>query len=82
MTTPKTPKKQTTAVPEQGKVMAGMLAILVAEREERLNGTDEKNKPTRTEVLLSNAGLTANEVAQIMGKSVAGVQKAIQRGRK
>jgi DNA-directed RNA polymerase specialized sigma24 family protein len=81
MTAPKPPKKQATAVPDQGKVMAGVLAILVAEREERLNGTDE-NKPAKTEVLLSNAGLTPNEVAQIMGKNLDGVRKAIQRGRK
>ena len=77
------PKKQAAIVPpNSSSVMAGVLAILVAEREERLNGTDEKNKPAKTEVLLANAGLTSGEIAQIMGKNVAAIQKAIQRGRK
>lgn len=62
--------------------MAGVLAILVAEREERLNGTDEKNKPAKTEVLLANAGLNAAEIAQLMGKNLEAVRKSIQRGRK
>jgi len=62
--------------------MAGVLAILVAEREERLNGTDDKNKAAKTEVLLANAGLSATEIAQLMGKNLAAVRKTIQRGRK
>jgi DNA-directed RNA polymerase specialized sigma24 family protein len=82
MTASKGTKKEAVAAPDQGKVVAGMLAILVAEREERLNGTDEKNKPAKTEVLLSNAGLSAGEIAQVMGKNIDGVRKAIQRGRK
>lgn len=77
------PKKQTATVPPNpSSVMAGVLAILVAEREERLNGSDEKNKPAKSEVLLANAGLTPNEIAQLMGKNLAAVQKTIQRGRK
>jgi DNA-directed RNA polymerase specialized sigma24 family protein len=83
MTSTKGTKKETATVPaDQAKVMAGVLAILVAEREERLNGTDHKNKPAKTEVLLSNAGLSATEIAQVMGKNLAAVQKTIQRGRK
>ena len=74
---------QAAAAPsDPASVMAGVLAILVAEREERLNGIDDKHKPAKTEVLLANAGLTATEIAQIMGKNLAAVQKAIQRGRK
>jgi DNA-directed RNA polymerase specialized sigma24 family protein len=82
MTTPKPAKKDSITAPDADKVMAGVLAILVAEREERLNGADEKNKPPKTEVLLANAGLSANEIAQVMGKNIDGVRKAIQRGRK
>lgn len=70
------------AVLPQEKVLAGVLAILVAEREERLNGADEKNKPAKTELLLANAGLSPNEIAQLMGKNLDAVRKAIQRGRK
>jgi DNA-directed RNA polymerase specialized sigma24 family protein len=82
MSTPKGAKREAAAVPELDKTAAAVLAILVAEREERLNGPDEKNKPAKTEVLLANAGLSANEVAQIMGKNLEAVRKAIQRGRK
>jgi DNA-directed RNA polymerase specialized sigma24 family protein len=61
-------------------VMVGILTMLVAEREERLS--DDAVRPTKTEVLLNNAGFTSPEVAQIMGKSPAAVRKTIQRGRK
>jgi len=66
----------------QDKALAGVLAILVAEREERLTGTDEKSKPAKTEVLLANAGLSPSEIAQLMGKNFEAVRKTIQRGRK
>lgn len=75
-------KKAATAPLNPSVAMAGVLAVLVAEREERLSGTDEKNKPAKTEVLLASAGLAPNEIAQLMGKNLAAVQKAIERGRK
>lgn len=81
MSTPKRTMKQA-APPDEAKVMAGVLALLVAEREDRLNAGDEKYKPAKTEVLLSSAGLTAPEVAQVMGKNAEAVRKTIQRGRK
>jgi DNA-directed RNA polymerase specialized sigma24 family protein len=61
------------------KALAGMLALLVAEREERLG--DEKDA-RKTESVLASAGLTANEIAALMGKKVDAVRKAIQRGRR
>jgi DNA-directed RNA polymerase specialized sigma24 family protein len=60
------------------KALAGMLALLVAEREERLG---DDTAPRKTEVVLANAGLTANEIAPLIGKNIAAVRKAIQRGR-
>jgi DNA-directed RNA polymerase specialized sigma24 family protein len=60
------------------KALAGMLALLVAEREERL---DDDKAPRKTEVVLASAGLTANEIAALVGKNVDAVRKAIQRGR-
>lgn len=60
------------------KALAGMLALQVAEREERLG--DEKDA-RKTEVVLASAGLTATEIAALMGKKVDAVRKAIQRGR-
>jgi DNA-directed RNA polymerase specialized sigma24 family protein len=66
---------------DSAKVMAGILALLVTEREDRLNASDQY-KPPKTEVVLSSAGLNANEIASLMGKTPAAAQKAIQRGRK
>jgi DNA-directed RNA polymerase specialized sigma24 family protein len=74
--------KATSTTLDQEKVLAGVLALLVAEREERLNGIDGKKQPVKTEVLLAGAGLTAPEIAQLMGKNLEAVRKAIQRGRK
>ena len=63
----------------QDKALAGVLALLVAEREERLG---EQEKPPRTEILLANAGLTAAEIATLLGKSLDAVRKTIQRAKK
>lgn len=75
-------KASASGTPDAAKAMAGVLALLVAEREDRLNGSDQKYKPAKTEVLLASAGLTAAEIALVMGKSPGAVQKAIERGRK
>lgn len=74
--------KGTPTALDQEKALAGTLALLIAEREERLNGTEGRNQPARTEVLLAGVGLTAPEIAQLMGKNLEAVRKAIQRGRK
>ena len=57
---------------------AALVALLAAEREERLSQTDS---PRRTEVLLSDAGLTPHEISRLTGKSFAAVVKAIQRAK-
>ncbi len=44
-----------------------------------LNKTDEPIKP---EVLMARAGLSAREIAELLGKSSAAVAKAIQRAGK
>jgi DNA-directed RNA polymerase specialized sigma24 family protein len=58
------------------KAIAGVLALLVAEREERLN---ERNEPRKTEVLLSRAGLSLAEIALITGRKYEAVKKAVSR---
>jgi hypothetical protein len=58
--------------------MAGILALLVADREERSKGDKDA---TKTEVLLSNAGLSVDDIAAATGKKPAAVRKAIQRAR-
>ena len=67
---------------DEAKVMAGVLALLVAEREDRLNDGSDKYTPAKTEVVLASAGLTAAEIAPLVGKNVPAVTKTIQRGRK
>lgn len=60
------------------KSSAGLLALQVEEREVRL---DEKHLPRKTELVLSGAGLNAQEIAALMGKEKGAVAKAITRGR-
>lgn len=73
-------KRQQPAIQlDSATVMAGVLALLIAEREDRLAGEDDK--PVKTEVVLANAGLSAPEIAQLIGKTDDAVRKTIQRGR-
>lgn len=59
------------------KTLLAILTLLVDTRERNSDGQQEK-----TEVLLSNAGLTSPEIAKILRKKASAVQKAIQRSRK
>lgn len=58
--------------------MAGVLALLVEEREER---TKESKSAQKIEVLLSTAGMSVDDIAAVTGKKQDTVRKAIQRGR-
>jgi len=58
--------------------MAGVLALLIDEREERTRDGDA----VKTEVLLSNAGLSIEEIANLTGKKYDTVRMAISRGKK
>ena len=59
--------------------LAGILALLVEEREERLKGD---KRAMKTEVLLANAGLSYDDIAAAMGKQPAAVRMAITRKKK
>lgn len=59
--------------------MAGILAILVDDREER---TKDDRTRRKTEVMLSNAGLSVEDIVALTGKTADAVRKTIQRGRK
>jgi hypothetical protein len=59
--------------------MAGVLAILVAEREERVNQTAV---PEKTEIILGRAGLPIGTIAAITGKQYGAVQMAISRSKR
>jgi tRNA(His) 5'-end guanylyltransferase len=56
--------------------MAGILALLVEEREERLKGDKNAEK---VEVLLSKAGLSNEDIAAATGKQADAVRMAIAR---
>jgi DNA-directed RNA polymerase specialized sigma24 family protein len=62
--------------------MAGILALMVADRDERLSHNANGKDAPKTEVLLAGAGLDAGQIAPLVGKNVPAVRKAIQRGRK
>ena len=60
--------------------MAGILALLAAEREDRLSGTPT-DKQRRTELVLADAGLTAFEIGRVLNKNPGTVAKAVSRAR-
>jgi DNA-directed RNA polymerase specialized sigma24 family protein len=48
----------------------------------QLQSLNEAEDPLKPEILLSRAGLSAKEIADLLGKNPAAVAKAIQRGGK
>ena len=58
--------------------MAGILALLIDEREQR---TADDKDAVRTEVLLADAGLTLDEIAALTGRKYDTVRMAVSRGR-
>lgn len=71
--------KATNQALDQDKAISAVLALLVADREERLAG--DGAEPRKSEVVLASVGLTANEIAPLVGKSTDAVTKTIQRAR-
>jgi DNA-directed RNA polymerase specialized sigma24 family protein len=57
--------------------LRAMLALMVADREERLFGAPAR----RTEIVLVDAGLTLKDAATLTGKSYEAVKKSVQRNR-
>ena len=58
--------------------VAGVLALLVDARENRVK---EDKEAVKTEVLLSNAGLSIADIATVMGKKYDAVKMALRRNR-
>ena len=59
--------------------MPGVLALLVAEREERLE-TGTSGKPRKTELILATSGLNPQEIATLLGKNVDAIGRASSGG--
>ena len=60
------------------KALTAVLALLIAEREERL-AASANGSARKTEVILAGSGLNANEIAPLVGKNLDAVRKTIQR---
>jgi hypothetical protein len=59
--------------------LAGILALLVDEREQRVKDNKEAAK---TEVLLGRAGVPTEHIESLTGKNAGAIRKAIQRAAK
>lgn len=58
--------------------IAAIVALLAAERDERLSASET---PRRSEVVLAQAGLSAQQIANLLGKNYAAVAKTLQRAK-
>lgn len=58
--------------------LAGILALLVDERENRISGQKDVLK---TELLLKSAGLSVDEITAVTGRKRDAVRKTIERAR-
>jgi hypothetical protein len=58
-------------------LLRALLAIEVADREDRLKG----RQPRPTELILADAGLSLADTAALTGKNYQAVQKAVRRSR-
>jgi hypothetical protein len=60
------------------KSMAGILALLIEEREQRVTGD---KSATKIEVLLSRAGLSNPDIVAVTGKNADAIRMVIQRAK-
>lgn len=68
------------AVISSEAALAGILALLATERDDRL-GETPTDKQRRTELVLADAGLTATEIGIVLNKKPGTVAKAVSRAR-
>lgn len=74
--------KDTETLPLE-QAMSGILALLAAEREERVNPDKDPNgEPRKTEVILADSGMSPAQIATVLGKKGKLVSQTIIRARK
>jgi hypothetical protein len=61
-----------------GELVKYIKALLLLQ----IQGLDKNHDPIKPEALLSRAGLSAREIADLLGKNSAAVTKALQRAGK
>ncbi len=71
------PKKEQPQPIRMEAALSGILAVMAAEREESEGAARRK-----TEVVLADAGLSHQEIGQMVGKGADAVRKVIERDRK
>jgi len=59
-------------------VLMGVLALLVEEREQRIQGD---RSSVRTELVLARVGMSPDDIAAVMGKNKDAVRMAISRAK-
>ena len=69
--------KESSPIPS-GAATAGILALLADARENR---TKNDKEAVKTEVLLSNAGLSIEDIAAVMGKKYDAVRVSLNRNK-
>jgi DNA-directed RNA polymerase specialized sigma24 family protein len=57
------------------RALLGILALLAADRDERLEG----GTPRRTELVLADAGFSAREIANLTGREYEAVRSSLRR---
>jgi DNA-directed RNA polymerase specialized sigma24 family protein len=61
--------------------LAGILALLAADRDDRLRDPNSSERARRTELVLADAGLTPQEISKVLNKKPNTVAKMISRAR-
>jgi DNA-directed RNA polymerase specialized sigma24 family protein len=64
-----------TAVLETSRIMLGMLVLLAADRDDRV----DESPPRRSELVLADAGFTAQEIAKLTGRKYEAVRSSLRR---
>jgi hypothetical protein len=60
---------------ETSRIMLGMLVLLAADRDERV----DESPPRRSELVLADAGFTAQEIAKLTGRNHEAVRSSLRR---
>lgn len=61
---------------------AGILALLAADREERIASGTNGQVTAKTEVVLAGAGLNPSQISAVTGKQASSVRTTLSRSRK